>query len=84
MTHAGHSYHESTPEGIAKVAEQERQAIVGAGERLRAAGIPRPIVSAGTTPTATLSKNFTGITEMRPLGSCVRVLPNHACITAAA
>jgi D-serine deaminase-like pyridoxal phosphate-dependent protein len=66
MTHAGHSYHESTSEGIAKIAEQERQAIVGAAEKLRAAGIPCPIVSAGSTPTATHSKNFAGITEMRP------------------
>ncbi len=66
MTHAGHSYHESTPDGIARVAEQERQAIVGAAEKLRAAGIPCPIVSAGSTPTATHSRNFAGITEMRP------------------
>ena len=66
MTHAGHSYHQSTPDGIAQVAEQERQAIVGAAEKLRAAGIPCPIVSAGSTPTATHSRNFTGITEMRP------------------
>ncbi len=66
MTHAGHSYHESTPDGIAAVAEQERQAVVGAAEKLRAAGIPCPIVSAGSTPTATWSRNFDGITEMRP------------------
>jgi D-serine deaminase-like pyridoxal phosphate-dependent protein len=66
MTHAGHSYHESTPDGIAAVAEQERQAIVGAAEKLRAAGIACPIVSAGSTPTATHSRNFAGITEMRP------------------
>src|SRR5215217_5378094 len=66
MTHAGHSYHESTPDGIAAVAEQERQAIVGAAAKLRAAGIPCPIVSAGSTPTAMHSRDFTGITEMRP------------------
>ena len=66
MTHAGHSYHESTPEGIAAVAEQERQAIVGAAEKLRTAGIPCPIVSGGSTPTAMHSRDFTGITEMRP------------------
>lgn len=66
MTHAGHSYHESTPEGIARVAEQERQAIVGAAEKLRAAGIPCPIVSGGSTPTAVHSRSFDGITEMRP------------------
>ena len=66
MTHAGHSYHESTPNGIAAVAEQERQAIVGAADKLRAAGIPCPMVSAGSTPTAMHSRDFTGITEMRP------------------
>ncbi|WIM13882.1 alanine racemase [Enhydrobacter sp.] len=66
MTHAGHSYHESTPEGIAAVAEQERQAVVGAAAALRAAGIPCPIVSAGSTPTAVHSRDFGGLTEMRP------------------
>lgn len=66
MTHAGQSYHQNTPEGIAAVAEQERLAITGAAEKLRAAGIPCPIVSAGSTPTAMHSKNFAGITEMRP------------------
>lgn len=66
MTHAGHSYHENTIAGIVRVAEQERQAIVGAAEKLRVAGIPCPIVSAGSTPTAVHSRNFDGITEMRP------------------
>jgi D-serine deaminase-like pyridoxal phosphate-dependent protein len=66
MTHAGHSYHENTIEGIAAVAEQERLAITGAADKLRTAGIPCSIVSAGSTPTATHSRNFTGITEMRP------------------
>ena len=66
MTHAGHSYHQSTQDGIAAIAEQERQAIVGAAEKLRTAGIPCPIVSGGSTPTATHSRDFSGITEMRP------------------
>jgi D-serine deaminase-like pyridoxal phosphate-dependent protein len=66
MTHAGHSYHENTIDGIAAVAEQERLAITGAADKLRTAGIPCSIVSAGSTPTATHSRNFTGITEMRP------------------
>lgn len=66
MTHAGHSYHESTPDGIAAVAEVERRSIVDAADRLRAAGIPCPIVSAGSTPTAVHSRDFSGITEMRP------------------
>jgi D-serine deaminase-like pyridoxal phosphate-dependent protein len=66
MTHAGHSYHQSTLDGIAAVAEQERQAVVGAAEKLRGAGIPCPIISAGSTPTAMHSRDFTGLTEMRP------------------
>jgi D-serine deaminase-like pyridoxal phosphate-dependent protein len=66
MTHAGHSYHQSTVDGLAAVAEQERLAVVGAAEKIRAAGMPCPIVSAGSTPTATHSRNFAGITEMRP------------------
>jgi D-serine deaminase-like pyridoxal phosphate-dependent protein len=79
MTHAGHSYHQSTPEGIARVAEQERQAVVGAAQKLRAAGLPCPIVSAGSTPTAVHSKNFTGLTEMRPGVYCFNDL-DQACI----
>jgi len=66
MTHAGHSYHQSTPDGVAQIAEQERLAIVTAAEKIRAVGIPVPIVSGGSTPTAVHSKNFEGITEMRP------------------
>src|SRR5262245_7613492 len=66
MTHAGHAYHQNTPDGIAAVAEQERQAVVDAADKLRAAGIPCPIVSAGSTPTATHSLNFSGLSEMRP------------------
>ena len=66
MTHAGHSYHQSSPDGIAAVAEQERQAVVGAAQKLRAAGIPCPIVSAGSTPTAVHARDFSGLSEMRP------------------
>jgi D-serine deaminase-like pyridoxal phosphate-dependent protein len=66
MTHAGHSYHQSTPDGIAAVAEQERQSVVGAAQKLSAAGIPCSTVSAGSTPTAMHSRDFSGLTEMRP------------------
>lgn len=66
MTHAGHSYHENTPQGIARVAEQERLAVVTAAQRLCDAGLPCPIVSAGSTPTAMHARRFDGITEMRP------------------
>lgn len=66
MTHGGHSYHENTSDGIARVAEQERQAVVAAAQMLRDAGIPCPIVSAGSTPTAMHARSFEGLTEMRP------------------
>ncbi|HJQ55479.1 MAG TPA: alanine racemase [Vineibacter sp.] len=66
MTHGGHSYHENTPDGIARVADQERRAVVTAAQRLRDAGIPCPIVSAGSTPTAMHARTFEGLTEMRP------------------
>lgn len=66
MTHAGHSYHcHSTPE-VAAIAEVERKAAVDAAQRLRHAGIPCPIVSVGSTPTAVHAHSLEGVTEMRP------------------
>lgn len=66
LTHAGHSYHCRTVAEIEDVAEEERRAVVKAGERLRAAGLPCPTVSAGSTPTAMHAKSLEGVTEMRP------------------
>lgn len=66
MTHAGHSYHCRGAEAIRAVAEQERAGLARAAERLRAAGLPCPVVSAGSTPTATHAARFEGLTEMRP------------------
>ena len=66
LTHAGHSYACKTTEEIKVVAEQERLAITGAAQRLRDAGLPCPIVSAGSTPTAVHAQNLDGVTEMRP------------------
>ncbi len=66
LTHAGHSYGCKTTEEIKAVAEQERLAITGAAQRLRDAGLPCPIVSAGSTPTAVHAQNLQGVTEMRP------------------
>jgi D-serine deaminase-like pyridoxal phosphate-dependent protein len=66
MTHAGHSYHcHSTPE-VAAIAEAERKAAVDAAQRLHHAGIPCPIVSVGSTPTAVHAQSLEGVTEMRP------------------
>ena len=64
-THAGHSYGARDPEELRAVAEQERLAIVRAAETLRAAGIPVPGVSAGSTPTAMHSTQEEGVTELR-------------------
>lgn len=66
LTHAGHSYDTPGAEAIARVAEEERVGIVRAAERLRNAGLPCPVVSAGSTPTAVHARSLAGITEMRP------------------
>tara|TARA_A100001388_G_scaffold92051_1_gene66683 strand:- start:634 stop:1749 length:1116 start_codon:yes stop_codon:yes gene_type:complete len=66
LTHAGHSYSTRTPDAAAVVAEAERVAAVTAGERLREAGFETPIISVGSTPTATHGVTFDGVTEVRP------------------
>ncbi|MBX2799842.1 MAG: alanine racemase [Myxococcales bacterium] len=66
LTHAGQSYGCRTPDAIAAVAEDERAAVVAAAERLREQGLPCPVVSLGSTPTATFAEDLTGATEMRP------------------
>ncbi|UCH74594.1 MAG: alanine racemase [Rhodospirillales bacterium] len=66
LTHAGQSYHSASVDAIKVVAEAERAGIVRAAELLRAAGLPCPVVSAGSTPTARYAESLDGITEMRP------------------
>ena len=65
MTHAGSSYDFDTPEALSAVAEQERLACVHAAQRLRAAGLPCPVVSVGSTPTALSAATLDGVTEVR-------------------
>jgi len=65
MTHAGSSYDCSTPASLHAIAEQERDLCVVAAERLRAAGLPCPIVSVGSTPTALSATDLAGVTEVR-------------------
>ncbi|EMD9438132.1 DSD1 family PLP-dependent enzyme [Burkholderia cepacia] len=65
MAHAGSSYEYSTPEALAAIAEQERSRTVRAAERLRAAGLPCPVVSIGSTPTALAARRLDGVTEVR-------------------
>jgi D-serine deaminase-like pyridoxal phosphate-dependent protein len=66
LTHAGHSYKCKGEAAIAAVAEEERAGAVRAAERLRAAGLPCPVVSVGATPTAMFARSLEGVTEMRP------------------
>jgi len=65
MTHAGHSYGARSMAEIEAVAEAERLAIVTAAEEVRAAGIPCPVVSLGSTPTALHARHLDGVTEAR-------------------
>jgi len=65
MTHAGHSYSGRSIAEIARIAEAERDGVVRAAERLRAAGHAAPIVSMGSSPTALHAESLAGITEVR-------------------
>jgi D-serine deaminase-like pyridoxal phosphate-dependent protein len=65
MTHAGGSYALSTPEALQAMAEQERSRCVRAAQRLREAGLPCPVVSVGSTPTALSAAQLEGVTEVR-------------------
>lgn len=66
LTHGGQSYDCGDASGILRVAQRERDAVVGFAERLRDAGIPCPEVSVGSTPTMMHVDHLEGVTEMRP------------------
>ena len=65
MTHAGASYNCDSVAAIKTMALQERDAVVAAANALRAAGLPCPVVSLGSTPTATYAEDLSGVTEVR-------------------
>jgi D-serine deaminase-like pyridoxal phosphate-dependent protein len=65
MTHAGNSYNQDTVDGIKAIAAQERDAVVTSATALRAAGLPCPVVSVGSTPTATFAEDLRGVSEVR-------------------
>lgn len=65
LAHAGSSYELDDPESLRTMAEQERQGTVRAAERLRQAGLPCPVVSVGSTPTALSAQDLDGVTEVR-------------------
>lgn len=65
MTHAGESYALSDRGALAAFAERERSGAVFMAEALRAAGLPCPTVSVGSTPTSLAATNLQGVTEVR-------------------
>lgn len=62
MTHAGESY---VTGDVAWSAEQERKSIVQVADYLAASGFQCPILSVGSTPTASAAEHLDGINEMR-------------------
>jgi D-serine deaminase-like pyridoxal phosphate-dependent protein len=65
MTHGGGSYAARSEAALQAFAEQERSRCVDAAQRLRAAGLPCPVVSTGSTPTALAAVQADGVTEVR-------------------
>ncbi|MFI5916220.1 alanine racemase [Dactylosporangium sp. NPDC051541] len=65
LDHAGESYFSATAGEQSRDADQERLAVVRAAEALRAAGLPSPVVSVGSTPTAHTGTALAGVTEVR-------------------
>ncbi len=65
MTHAGESYGVRGDDAHTEFAELERKAAVSAADSLRDAGLPCPVVSVGSTPTAHAARDLTDVTELR-------------------
>ncbi|HZI18881.1 MAG TPA: alanine racemase [Pyrinomonadaceae bacterium] len=66
LTHAGHSYHARSKEELRELARHERDVMVELAARLKSAGLPVPVVSVGSTPTATHYDRLEGVDEARP------------------
>jgi D-serine deaminase-like pyridoxal phosphate-dependent protein len=65
LTHAGASYAARGQDALRRCAEEERRSVVQAATTLRDAGLPCPVVSVGSTPTAHNAADLTGVTEVR-------------------
>lgn len=65
LTHAGGSYDAIGVAALERAAEQERAGTVAAAKALRDAGLPCPVVSVGSTPTAHFARDLSGVTEVR-------------------
>jgi D-serine deaminase-like pyridoxal phosphate-dependent protein len=65
MTHAGSAYNHPGAKALCNMAEQERAAVVAAAEQLNDKEFPCPVVSVGSSPTATFVESLSGVTEVR-------------------
>jgi D-serine deaminase-like pyridoxal phosphate-dependent protein len=65
LTHAGQSYQSRSINDIKKMSKTERKCAVESAEAIRNNNLPCPIVSIGSTPTASFIEDVTGITEIR-------------------
>jgi D-serine deaminase-like pyridoxal phosphate-dependent protein len=65
ITHAGASYGARGADALRECAEVERRSVVDAARCLREAGLPCPVVSVGSTPTAHHATDLSGVTEVR-------------------
>ncbi len=66
LTHSGHAYSASSPEIARRIANEERDVMKAAADRLVSAGLPRPWLSVGSTPAMCAVRNLDGIDEARP------------------
>ena len=65
LTHAGESYNCRSTDAIRALADAEREAAVKSAEGLWRLGLPCPVVSVGSTPTANFARDLSGVTEVR-------------------
>lgn len=65
LTHAGESYQCKSVKEIGVLAKVERDMAVKCSDILRQNGLPCPIVSVGSTPTANFADDLSGVTEVR-------------------
>lgn len=65
MTHAGDSYNSGSIDDIRRITAMERDGALAAAQALRRAGFASPVVSIGSTPTATYAQDLAGVSEVR-------------------
>ncbi len=66
LSHAGQAYGAEDAAAAGRMAEAEREIMTALAESLRKAGGEVPEVSVGSTPTVMATREFEGLTEIRP------------------